>query len=87
MGQQPLNVSCVKVQHLSMEFNHHEVVIEQKLQLRTIEINPSDGNMDHHQDKITVFLTRLKTWKFCSIIVRHSPMEKSGLLLQTAAAN
>lgn len=39
MGQQPLNVSCVKVQHLSMEFNHHEVVIEQKLQLRTIEIN------------------------------------------------
>jgi len=33
--------------------------------------------MDHHQDKDTIFLTRLKTLKFCSIIVRHSPMEKS----------
>lgn len=43
--------------------------------------------MDHHQDKVTVFLTRLKTWKFCSIIVRHSPMEKSVTVASMAAAN
>lgn len=39
MGQQPLNVSYMKSAHLSMEFDHREVVIERKLQLRTIEIN------------------------------------------------
>lgn len=43
-----------------------------------IKSTPLDGNMDHHQDKSPIFFPyKIKTLKFCSIVVRHSPKEKS----------